>query len=432
MRAYTETLPLRRTTVWGAFRDAKIIPHRYGRCSGSLLPYDQSRKVWVWADHACPANSIESVTVGGQEVAFLQRVASDVTDHPVTFIDLATPVDEGAPAPIATGLGKMHARTGAPIHNPADVIHDLHQVAGNTFPESAIDRFRTECEALSIVVAGTVDSDLQLQEWIDQVCESIGAQWSPGMDGFARIFPGGALEPFASATITAENPIEPETLLQNVYNAAVVNYGHVDGQAKQSIELDAPESVAEYGRRQLEVDARWLVDGRVAHGLARRLLRHRARPNRNITVSGMKPVSTKRLLAPGHTVDLQHPRIPTAGHCMLLSAQTDPISGECAGSISVPDGAVPRVRLVRQSAAFEPEQYAGVEIEAQGDQRVLTVTDENGAPLANARVTLDGEWIRQTDAGGRVNFPADLLTPGNHTLLVEAEGRQSFTCTIVT
>ena len=46
-------LPLRQSTIWGGYREAVPLPHRYGSVSGALIQYNATRTLFAWADHAC-------------------------------------------------------------------------------------------------------------------------------------------------------------------------------------------------------------------------------------------------------------------------------------------------------------------------------------------------------------------------------------------
>ena len=61
-------------------------------------------------------------------------------------------------------------------------------------------------------------------------------------------------------------------------NDVTVQFGYEDGQPSGSVQLDAPDYVARFGRRSATLEARWVTSARVAYGVASRLLHARARP----------------------------------------------------------------------------------------------------------------------------------------------------------
>lgn len=92
--------------------------------------------------------------------------------------------------------------------------------------------------------------------------------------------------------------------------------------------------------------------------------------------------------------------------------------------MTLPIGDVPAVRIAAQSTAFEPQSYASIAVVTQGADRVLTLQDDDGSPLAGAEVTLDYEWKRYTDGAGHVSFPTSIMPLGEHNMrIVTADGR---------
>jgi hypothetical protein len=67
----------------------------------------------------------------------------------------------------------------------------------------------------------------------------------------------------------------------------------------------------------------------------------------------------------------------------------------------------------------------------QGSSRIVTITDDNGRPIANAACTLNRSLTRTTDSGGRVSFPISAMPPGSHIIDVVASGFQPFQLTVV-
>lgn len=430
MSPYSADLPLRTTAVWGAFRDLRVIPHRYGDTEGECLPYDEGRRVFVWCDHA--SVQVRDVMVEAQSVFDWQaRNGQDSTGRSVTFIEFTNPVDEGVTV-TASGLAKADSRTGAVITNPADVVLDiLANIAGHSVTGADVELFRAECAARGLAVAGSLNEAISTQRAVAAVCASVGAVFCPTMEGLARIYPGGDLEAFEAAQIGADVRVGAEAGLDAIANAVVVQFDWADGAARQAIEVDAPDSIADLGRRELVFEARWLADPRGAYDLATRLLRQRARPVWNITAEDVAGVSSLRRLAVGQTVRVDHPALPVSGTALVLGCDLDPVTDRCRLELAIPAGAAPRVRLVRTSAAIDPMQYAAVGVLTQGDSRVLNLRDADGGPLADAAVTLNGQWTRYTDAGGRVLFPVTLMPAGTHQIEVVTGDGQTLTVQVV-
>jgi hypothetical protein len=398
--------------VWGSFRTAQVIPHRYGRVRGRLVLYDDSRRRFVWADHA--SSAIESVDVGGQVVGGWEwRNAQDSTGQAVTMIEFTAEQDEGADL-FATGLGKLDAVTGAPITNPADALFDvLATTGGKGLTRGDLALFRAEAASHGLTIGGSLEAIVTLQAAAAEICESVGAVFSPRMDRIARVHPGGTLET-ARVTVGNDCDVSVAANADDIVNALVVLFDYQDGEPRQVLEMAAPDSVRAYGRREEKLEARWLVDGRVAAGVATRYLRASARPVEKVEASGVK------LVRPGAVVSLTHAGIPAPARTstIVLSANENFDTARASITAEVPVGSVPRVVLVRQGSAIAPQQYASATVQTQGSDRVISVTNADGEPLAGARCVLNNDVERVSDAGGKVRFPATLMPLGEHTIAV--------------
>lgn len=418
MRAFTDLLPLRTTAVWGQYREAAVIPHRYGTTAGPPLQYDSARRLFVWADH--PSLVVSEVRVGGQLVLDWRWYnGADSTGRGVTFVQFGQPVDEGAEI-LISGTGKAHARTGAALENPADVLHDiLANIAGMSVAESDLDVFRAQAATLGLKVAGSIDERVSVQTPCVALCESVGAVFCATMPGFARVFPGD-LDAYVSVAVEGKHAVSADAELDDLANVLTVHYDFADGNARRSLRLEAPDSIADFGQRELEIEAHWLANGRVAYEMAARRITHSARPRYRISAAGLAG-----RIRVGETVSFDHPRLPYSGTAFVTSVVLDvPALKSSAIEAVVAVGDAPRISLVSQASAFEPDRYASAALVTRGSERIVTIEDEIGQPVGNAKVVLDGEVTRFTDASGRVTFPIHLMPPGEHELVVTAGERE--------
>ena len=186
----TRRIPLRDSTAWGQFASVQTIPRIYGRATVSPVPYNDTGRLFVVADH--PVQGIPAVTADGQSVtAYRLYHQPDSTGKTVAFLELQTPVTIGTTALSATVEGMMHPVTGLLMTNPADVAHDLLQWATGT----ALDRgrfalFATECQRAGVEVNGAVaDSSQTLRAVLDSIMDSAGATWSSAAPDFAMLWP---------------------------------------------------------------------------------------------------------------------------------------------------------------------------------------------------------------------------------------------------
>ncbi|DAZ90892.1 TPA_asm: putative tip attachment protein J [Cyanophage Cy-LDV1] len=410
MTPLSAPLPLRTTAVWAGFREPVPIPHRYGVTGGRLLQYSQDRRVFVWADH--PAAGVDAVLVGGQAVGnWEHRNGTDDTGRAVAFVEFTQPVEEGADL-VARGRGKPGAS--GLMTNPADVLADiLTSIAGR--PAIDLSEFRGACAAAGLEVGGSLERADILRAVVRSLCASIGAVFS---EGRAFLWPADA--PTAGWRIGSEVEIDAALQLDTLANDLTLRFAIEDGQPRASVRIEAPDSVAAYGRRERVEDAPWLASPRVAIAVASRALRQRARPAWSVGTG-----SVERVLRIGDVVALDHPTLPVQASAVVLGRELDPQDGSTRVRFEMPVGDVPAVRLVSQSAALDVQQYEAITIETIGSERVITLREADGRPIVGASCRLNDNITRQTDGAGRVSFPASAMPPGVHVIQVRtSDGRE--------
>jgi hypothetical protein len=408
-------LPLRTSTIWGGFRDAVPLPHRYGAVSGGLIQYNDTRTLFCWADHACEA--IDEVIVNGQPAGEWQwRVLVDSSNHAITVVEFGQPQDEGATL-IARGRGKLHPVTGQRMVNPAAVIWDvLANIAGRSVTEADIEPFRRECDRLGLEVGGSIEGTDTAQAVARAICASVGAAFCADAPGLCRILYG-ATPPVSRARVR-DGAVGASTTLESMANDVTIQYGYEDGQPTGAVQLEAPDYIARYGRRSRVIEARWVTSSRVAYSLGERFLQDLARPQWAVA-----DLQFDRVLRVFDGITLDHPLLPVGGTWPVLAREVDLEQGSSKVSISAPIGEVPAVRLVRESFAYEAQQYASVTEQTIGTDRVYTITNADGSPVVGARVLANG-FERRTDSAGRVVFPISALPPGSYVFqIIALDGR---------
>lgn len=179
-------LPLRTTAAWGEFGEISPLPWAYGRCAVVPIPYTQDRTQYLVADHAILG--VDGVSVAGEDAPFVWRNSSDATGHAVALIELATaPKDGGA---LSVSLrGALHPTTGELLENPADIAWDVLRRSGMTTPVADWREFRRQCSSAGLVCGGTFSSIVTIRSALDDLLSSIGATWSAGARGWARLWP---------------------------------------------------------------------------------------------------------------------------------------------------------------------------------------------------------------------------------------------------
>jgi len=179
-------LPLRTTAVWGAFGEIQPLPWAYGRCSVVPVPYSQDRTQHLGADHAIAG--ADGVRVGGSDASFVWRNAVDSAGHAVALIELATAPESGSAISVAL-RGALHPRTGVLLENPADIAWDVLARSGIATAESEWMAFRRQCMNAGLVCGGTFAEIVTVRSALDDLLGSIGAVWSAGARGWARLWP---------------------------------------------------------------------------------------------------------------------------------------------------------------------------------------------------------------------------------------------------
>lgn len=422
MTPLSAPIPLRNSSVWAGYREAVAIPHRYGSASGSLIQYNATRTQFVWCDHA--AQSIDTVLVGGQSVGdWVWRNTVDSTGHTVTMVEFGQPQDEGATL-FARGRGKRHPADGRAMTNPADVIWDvLANLAGRDITSTQLTEFRNECVREGVEVGGSIDSEDSVQSVVRAICASVGAIYCADMPGLCKLWPG-VSTPSPRITIK-ESPLTAGAAMDRITTELTIRFAHEGRQPRGSVRMDAPDAVARLGLRSDTIDAPWITSYRVAVAVGKRLLQQRARKQWAIQFK------STRALSVGDGVTLSHPMSPATGTHMVLSRETNLDTGAGSASVLVPVGDAPVVRLVNQSSAFDPAQYANAIVTNAGADRILTLVEQDGRPIANAAVTLDGGIVRYTDSAGRVSFPVSSMPAGEHVLAILTEDGRTLTMTVL-
>lgn len=416
-QGWTTALPLRTNADLGIYRDIEVLPWRYGRAvPGRCIRLGQSGKRWLWADHA--SERISSVQIDGQDYGAWQwRNDVDGNGNPITIITTADAIDEGAEL-VAVGDGKRDSRTGALIVNPADMVFDICQVAGRSVDRGDLVPLRAECEQRGIEVSGTVDAGTA-QSVMVQIAESIYAVFSRELPGLMRLLPRSN----PTLSLLAQHTPTARAQRESIATRLRVRYAVEDSQPRGNLEVRAAGVEALRGISSADVTLELVRDARVALDVATRMLTDRARP---AYVVPSEPQAQR--LVPGDVVTVSVAALGLSGPALVESSRIDEDGSTPTLRLHV--GPVPAITLAAVSAAYAPAQYAGATVTAAGGLIQILVTGIDGRPLAGARCTLDGAVVRTADGAGVVAFPASVMQPGPHTILIESPGMTAQTITV--
>lgn len=206
----SRAIPLRDSTVWGRFASIQAIPRIYGRATVAPVPYDDTGRLFVVADH--PVQTVVSVSTDNQPVsAYRLYHQADSTGKTVAFLELQTAITIGSTALAVTVEGMQHPITGRLMTNPADVAWDLIQWAtGKIVDRNRFARFAVECANAGVEVHGAIiNQTLTIRALLDQIMDSVGATWSMASPDFALLWPvlyaGGPLQSESGFSIESES-----------------------------------------------------------------------------------------------------------------------------------------------------------------------------------------------------------------------------------
>jgi hypothetical protein len=283
--------------------------------------------------------------------------------------------------------------------------------------EGRLDVFRQQCATAALVVGGSIESADSPQTIVRAICDSVGAVFAADCPGLCRLWPG-PLEP-SRETIDSRFGVNAIWDASGIVNDLTMQYDYLDGQPRQSLQMQAKEMITAFGRKAGTIEAKWLTSPATAYGVAMRVLQQRARPQWVVTASNIrKPLNA------ADTVTLDHPMLPIGGDYLLQSRSLDTATGLSTVTFNVPIGDIPAHYLTGQSSRF-PSNPPPLGIMSIGSDRILTLRDPDTLlALVGAAVTIDNRTTRTTNTGGQCTFPADVLTPGRHRLdIATRDGR---------
>lgn len=443
----SDPLPLRRAADLPVWLDDAPLPWVYGRVTLSPVCISAERTEWLIADHAIAG--VSSVAAGGEPVTGWQHINrlddtgvtaagqpqgghSPLGGQQVTGAQSATgarvgartiavlrtsqPVKEGVQLAVAC-TGALDERSGEVIEHPAAIARDLLKRCGRA---PAPDAFLGLHDAMPDAACGIVFDGGTLREALSDLFAPFDVLWNAA-DTRAVPLDVGANNhsPFAITPRTAARA-EATCALDDVFTRARVlfDYDYAAKQHRQALTIDAPESRAQHGVREINYEYPHIHAARLALELAQTWLARDAAACWQIDAD----IDTGAAIQYGDVIDLAHPHLP-AGRAIVTSVtQTGQTS-----SIKALHWQSAQVTLARHSAAATPDSARPAYVYKDG-VATFTILDDTGAPIAHATVMLDGITSNRTNARGEVSFK----TPrGAHSLTVYADGYEPFTLDVV-
>lgn len=409
-RLLSEDLPLRTTRMLGDFARDVPLPHRFGDLTAARFPLIRLTDTeWLAADH--PMEIAEVFVDDERTLAWEADLLRDDAGHAAQIIRFAAPVASSAEAS-ATGRGVLSPTTGALLENPADLMEYVLALAGidGIFPE-----LRAQASADDLRLAGSVDEVRSVRSWLDEIARSAGALWTPDA---AVLYPGTSGPVIDLPAAIAGGLDDPVADVEDTADVLRVAYNRADATGRHQGHVELTAAPVLFGGVVAEVSLPWVRLAANAETIGRRLLERMAAQRYEVAFT-----TERHDLRPGQRVRLvDNPE-------WLVAGAADPVVMVTAVDIEANAGATrvsgeallstPTVEVTAHSLALPDTTEGGVDVAFRDGIATFTVKDDDGRPLAGARVTLDGGAPRTTDARGAVSFAT---TEGQHELLVEIAG----------
>jgi len=407
----SEDFPLRSSRELGDYAEDVPLPIRYGDLSGARFPLIRlSGTEYLAADHPM---EVLAVYVDDEATdAWEADLGRDDAGHTWQLVRFAAPIGTDQEVS-ATGRGLRDSRTGALIENPADLLEHALGVAG---VEALFPDLRAQAAAAGIRLAGSIAELRSVREIVDEIAYSAGAIWTPS---YARLYPasdvvGPVLELDASQAGGFDDPYAD---LDDSADVLRVAYDRSDASERSQHHLELAASPALFGGVAAEIELPWVRSPAAAEQIGRRVLERMAgrRYRLSLTIN-------RHDIRPGQWVRLvDHPEWQIPGGDPLLMVLEVDVQGNAGATRVLAETmlSTPEVTVTGHSVALPDTTEGGVDVAFRNGIATFTVRDDDGRPLAGARVTLDGSEPRRTDDRGQVSFAT---AQGPHELLVEIAG----------
>lgn len=406
----SEALPLRTTRMLGDYAEAQALPEILGDLADAAFPLIRlSATRYFVADH--PA-TVRRVYIDGQlSAAWEAKLESDDAGNTWTVVVFDTPIAAAAKVS-ATGAGRLNAATGALITNPADALARVSAIAGRPDDWSNL---RAECSRLNITVAGRLATAQSVRAQIDEIAQSIGAIWVPGM---ARLYPStDDPAPVVDLEAGQVSGVAVSASVRDTADVLRLSYDYSDARGKPLHYIELAASPARYGGVPLEQTAAWLRTPQCAETVGRARLQRLAGERYDVQFT-----SDMHALRPGMWVRLvAHPAWPLPGDDPVIMVLAVDITGNRAQLAVTGEylASVPVITIAGHSIALPDEVEAGLAVTVSHGVATFTLTDDEGKPIVGAAVSLDGSAPKYTNAQGQVSFVA---AAGVHKFAAEAVG----------
>jgi len=420
--ALSGLVPLRKTTAWGKYANITTIPRLYNLVTVDAIPYDTGGRNFVVADHVI--SGVVTVKIDGVKTTAYSLVHQpDTTGKTIAFIKLQNVIDLTKSTVTVTLKGMLHPVTGKLMTNPADIAWDLLQwTTGKTIDRSRFALFATACDAAGLEAGGAVKDGTQtMRALLDSIMDSCLSTWSGGMDGFGLVR-GAVGDGFTTSVHPTQ--ISAKTQLSDIATIVTVNYGYdwADSDYIGSVTYTAAEQVKQYGEIETTIEAPYCPTARQASRIAAYWCARLAIPQWSTVLTCDRSAAGVTL---GGRISATHPQLPVAADEVVVTRREySPANGELMLTVDLPSEPLPTVALTGSSGRLTLTSPVGVTVLYSANKAIVTITDDDGNPLAGAICTMDSGQTVTSDSSGIAVFTA---STGKHTIEVRATGYDTFT-----
>lgn len=415
----TDTLRLRRAADMPTYRTdvaESYLPWVFGRATITPIPLDFVGQEWLVADH--PIVGIAKVLVAGKSTdgwQLIQRV--DGTGQPISVLRLAQASVAG---PLAvTVIGRQHPVTGALLSSPGDIVREIMRLANHIEPAGSWSGLDDHYGLVQLGLAFT--SPQTLRAALASVIEPLYAMWRPGWAA-----PRAPDVPVAIIDVANAKTVSCRADTVNLATFCRVSYDYdwAANASRGTLLLGVPDAENHLGEILQDIDLPTIRTARDALKYASLRLADTSRTEWVVSADVDARIGA---LVAGQTITMDHSYAPT-GPAVLTAVSYDREHGNYQIKAVMYSESAPTVEMRARNAALDQAGPTDPVVFYKDGNATFTVLDDQGNPLANATVQLDGLLTAVTDGTGRVQFKT---SRGAHTLTVSASGFATFELDVV-
>lgn len=405
MASISNTINLRKTSEFPFYSDNQVIPHIYGVCRITPIPYLNKPNFYIIADHAIAG--IKNVWVDNKRYKnFFLHNTSDILGKPISLLELDKPADNV----VVEIDGKQDTSNGQIIQNPIDVIQDILKVAGISITPSRFVNLKSLTNDI-IIHYVLDDNQSTIRSIISNIAKSCGFAFSLGLQDIGSLYPTSNLT--ATKTLTSNRIQNLQATIEagEIYNRIVFEYNqdYATNKPQDTITLKTGA-----GDKTLTYSAPEITSNASAVSIATRVLEYYSRYRWNINFDTDDIASV-----PTDTIEIQHPKLSRTKsfQAFVKNAQTDLISRMNRITAEIVLNETPVIVLAGQSKLYVAEESA-ISYSYENGVLSIIVKDESGKPIKNAEVIILGKTSK-CDSSGIAKFT---LESGTYTVKIQASG----------